>query len=121
MFSEFLKIDNLDDARKELKKLNIEDISISIMAPKAVFRIVKLYGVHPAAANIIKQEMLGSGGDAAIERGCVNMTIDKSDVIIMGTVRQYKMLLSKLKMQKGYFKIDEAINAIENLLGDLLD
>ncbi|SNX54294.1 hypothetical protein [Thermoanaerobacterium sp. RBIITD] len=112
MRSEVLKIDNIKDAKEELKKLNIEDVSISIMAPKALFSVIKLYDVHPAAANIIKQEMLALGGEAAIERGCVNMSIDKSQVIIMGTLKQYLGLISKLKMQKGYFGLESIVGEI---------
>lgn len=116
MKSEILHISNLNDAINELKKLNIEDVSIAIMAPKAVFRVIKLYNVHPAAANIIKQEMLALGGEAAIERGCINMSIEKSDVIIMGTLKQYRGLLIKLKMQKGYFGLDEAVDELNTVL-----
>lgn len=116
MRSEVLHIDNLDDAKKELKKLKIEDVSVSIMAPKAVFRVIKLYEVNPAAANIIKQEMLALGGEAAVERGCVNMSIEKSDVIIMGTLKQYRGLLKKLKMQRGYFGLDEVVDELNEIL-----
>ncbi len=62
--------------KKELSQIKAEEVSIDIMAPKAVFRVVKLFDVHPAAANIIKQEMLAIGGETAVARGCVNMSVE---------------------------------------------
>ncbi|MBP2072058.1 MAG: hypothetical protein PWQ59_2320 [Thermoanaerobacterium sp.] len=121
MKSEILKIDNLSEAKNELKKLNIEDVSVAIMASKAVFCVIKLKDVHPAAANIIKQEMLALGGEAAVERGCINMSIEKSQVVIMGTLKQYLKLLSKLKMQKGYFELDIVIKEISEKIEPLLN
>lgn len=121
MKSEILNIHNLSQAKDELKKLRIEDISVSMMAPKAVFCVVKLYDVHPAAANIIKQEMLALGGEAAVERGCVNMSIESSKIVIMGTLKQYLRLLSKLKMQKGYFGLDEVIKEVSGSIEALLE
>lgn len=120
MKSEMLSIQNLSQAKAELKKLQIEDISVSMMAPKAVFCVVKLYDVHPAAANIIKQEMLALGGEAAVERGCVNMSIESSQVVIMGTLKQYLRLLSKLKMQKGYFGLDDVVKEVSESIEALM-
>ncbi|AIS53262.1 hypothetical protein TKV_c21290 [Thermoanaerobacter kivui] len=119
MKKEILNIQNLTDAKKELSKLDIEEISINIMAPKAVFRVVKLFDVHPAAANIIKQEMLSIGGEAAVARGCINMSVEKSDVIIMGTLRQYQRLLAKLKMQKGYFGLNEVVEQLKSIVEEM--
>ncbi|KHO61911.1 MULTISPECIES: hypothetical protein [Thermoanaerobacter] len=119
MKKEILDIQNLSQAKKELSQIKAEEISVDIMAPKAVFRVVKLFDVHPAAANIIKQEMLAIGGEAAVARGCVNMSVEKSDVIIMGTLRQYQRLLAKLKMQKGYFELNEVVEELESVIEEM--
>lgn len=119
MKSELLKINNLREAENELEKLNIEDVSVKIMAAKALFSVIKLYDVHPAAANIIKQEMLALGGEAAVERGCVNMSIKKTQVVIMGTLKQYIKLLAKLKMQSGYFGLDSVVKEISEKIEPL--
>lgn len=119
MRREVLKIDNLSEAKRELSQIKAEEISVDIMAPKAVFRVVKLYDVHPAAANIVKQEMLAAGGEAAVARGCVNMSVDSSDVIIMGTLKQYRRLLSKLKVQKSYFGISEIVKELEEVIREM--
>jgi len=119
MKREILDIQNLSQAKKELSQIKAEEVSIDIMAPKAVFRVVKLFDAHPAAANIIKQEMLAIGGETAVARGCVNMSVEKSDIIIMGTLKQYKKLLAKLKMQKGYFGLNEIIEELTDIIEEM--
>ncbi|MFV9568586.1 hypothetical protein [Thermoanaerobacter mathranii] len=119
MKREILDIQNLSQAKEELSQIKAEEVSIDIMAPKAVFRVVKLFDVHPAAANIIKQEMLAIGGETAVARGCVNMSVEKSDIIIMGTLKQYKKLLAKLKMQKGYFGLNEIIEELTDIIEEM--
>jgi dihydropteroate synthase len=69
------------------------------MTPKSVFRTVKVSGLNPAQATIIKQEMLAKGGDAAVARGVVNHSVKETDVLLMGTLRQYEELAAKLRMQ----------------------
>ncbi len=69
------------------------------MAPKAVHRVLKITGLTSRQANIIKQEMLGKGGDAAVARGVLDCAAEKSDVLIMGTVKQIQAVTAKLKMQ----------------------
>ncbi|MCS4521338.1 hypothetical protein JTS97_02945 [Clostridium botulinum] len=49
------------------------------------------------AANIIKQEILALGGDCAVNKYCINCKVETSDIILLGTKRQYKKLLQKLK------------------------
>ncbi len=86
------------DAVKEMKAIGVDPGGISVMEDKSKFRLIKLYGVRNAIANIMKEEMLALGGDVAKNRGCVNCTVPKSDVLIMGTLKQIKGLISKLKV-----------------------
>ena len=69
---ERLNIDTLEQAKEELAKVGASPVSVNIMAPKAVFRVVKVTGVTATAANILKQEMLSKGGEAAVHAGAVN-------------------------------------------------
>jgi dihydropteroate synthase len=50
-------------------------------------------------ANIIKQEMLSIGGDAAVARGSVACSVKASDILIMGTVKQISSLAAKIEKQ----------------------
>jgi len=69
------------------------------MAPKAVHRVLKVTGLEPRQANIIKQEMLSRGGEAAVARGTVDGSVEKTDLLLMGTLKQFDGLIAKLKMQ----------------------
>jgi dihydropteroate synthase len=86
-----------EDVKEEMEKIGVEKAAVNIMLPKSVFRVVKLYSVRNAIANILKQEMLSVGGEVAVNKGCVNCTIKESDVLIMGTLKQFKLLAKKMK------------------------
>jgi hypothetical protein len=58
-----------------------------------------LEGVRPEQANIIKQEMLGKGGEAAVARGVIDCSVSETKVLLMGTLKQYDAFLAKLQQQ----------------------
>ncbi|MBU1197373.1 hypothetical protein KJ765_02570 [Candidatus Micrarchaeota archaeon] len=96
------------------------------MAPKAVFRIIFLKSVRNAVANILKQEMLAVGGDAAVSIHAVDCSEPTTDVYLLGTLQQHRRLLRKMRSQgigiKGkndyshkfeeYFKLAEEIERV---------
>ncbi len=94
-----IRIDSLDKARKELGKISVSSQGVELMAYKAVNMIVKITDVHVGAANILKQEMLSIGGDAAVARGVVNGTAPVSDVILLANADKIKKLIRKLHYQ----------------------
>ncbi len=96
---QIISINNLSEAEKQMLKIGADKRGIEIMAPKAVFRAVKLKDVPVISANIIKQEMLSCGGEAATSYGVINHSTKKSDVILFGVLSQYARLIEKLKMQ----------------------
>lgn len=96
---ELLHIQNLSQAKEEISKVGASPVSVNIMAPKAVFYVVKVTGVSATAANILKQEMLSKGGEAAVHAGAVNCRQKNSDVILMGTLAQYRKVLRSLRIQ----------------------
>jgi len=97
-------IDNLDVGKDEIRKIGVDAAAIPWLSPKAVHLTIKIEGISSYAANIIKQEMLGKGGDAAVNRGVANCSIDRSDVLIMGTFGQFNRLIYKLGFQSGTLK-----------------
>jgi len=107
------KIINENKVKGEMEKIGVGEEGIKLMLPKSVFRIVKLSDVRNAMANILKQEMLSIGGDAAVNKGCVNCTVDRSDVLIFGTLKQFKNLVKKMHSQVSESKqIAEEIESI---------
>lgn len=110
-----LSIKNYRDAEAEIIKIGADKDSIKWMAPKAIHYSIKMENVPVAAANILKQEMLSKGGDVAVNRGCINCSVDVTDVIIMGTLKHFRMLIEKLRTQK-VFSLDKIAFDIEKII-----
>lgn len=85
-------------AEKLLREIGADEAGVRWMASKAVFRVVKLKDIPCPAANIIKQEMLSKGGEAAVRKGTVSGQ-GTTDVLLMGTLRQFQRLIAKLEAQ----------------------
>jgi hypothetical protein len=94
---QFISIESLSDARREIQKIGSDPKSLDIMAPKAVFKIIKLEQVILQDAIIIKQDMLSLGGEVAIPREAFELEKNPAAILIMGTVTQLKDLVGKLK------------------------
>lgn len=111
-----VEIASLQEAKKELELIGADPGGINWMAPKGVYRVVKLEQVPVVAANIIKQEMLGKGADAAVARGVVTHQVETTDMLLMGTVRQYQKLITKLRMQPfGLKKLADHLHQVLNV------
>ena len=89
----------LKAAEKAIRAIDVSEDCVRIMGKKAVFRLIKLKGVRNAVANIIKQEMLSSGGDATVSQWTVNCSRPKTDVLLMGTAKQLERVIVKMRMQ----------------------
>ncbi len=111
-----LCIDNLEAARHFLAATGADPRGVGYMMPKAVFRCIKLKALPSHAANIIKQEMLAKGGEAALSSASVYGR-GTTDVLLMGTLKQYRLLLDKLKLQP--FGLSTVAEEIEMILQSL--
>jgi len=94
-----LSLNNADEIQRELERIGVDPAGIALMLPKLQFMPVLLPDLRPAAANIIKQEMLSLGGDAAVARGCVACSIERTDLLLIGSRKQLLTLCHKLKLQ----------------------
>ena len=113
----FISIDSLAAARKEIEKIGSDPNSIDIMAPKAVFRVIKLQQVVLQDAIIIKQDMLSLGGEAAIPRDAFELKKNPADIFLMGTVTQLRELVGKL--QRHYARLQAIAAELAVLLKDI--
>lgn len=94
-----LAIASREDAERELARIGVDPRGIGMMSTKMLTRCVHLNKLLCRQANILKQEMMGLGGDAAVARGTVACSIDTTDVILMGTDKQLQRLCEKLVHQ----------------------
>ena len=106
-------VGNLNDAQNEIAKIGSDPVGVKIMSPKAVHRTIKIEKIDSWAANIMKQNMLSAGGDVAISRNAL-LGKQKTDALIMGTIKQYESLINKLKMQP--FGLKKVADEIEGIL-----
>ncbi|MCF7920153.1 MAG: dihydropteroate synthase [Candidatus Cloacimonetes bacterium] len=112
-----LVINDEKAAARELLKINVSSGGIESMAPKMNGICLKLENVRLPAANILKQEMLSLGGDAAVARGVVNGEVPVSDVILMGNAMKLQRLAGKLGYQQ-YFGLPQIRQDILRLLAN---
>lgn len=101
MNARLIEFAGMESARDEILKIGVDERALPWLLPKALHIAVKLHDLSCFSANVIKQEMLGAGGDAAVHRGSVNCSIPKTDVLILGTFDQYNKLIYKLGFQSG--------------------
>lgn len=109
-----IAVKNRAEARLEIERVGADEAGCRLMTPKAVHRLVKIGGLRPVQANIVKQEMLARGGDAAVSRGTIIHADKQTDVLLMGTLKQYQGFLAKLRMQP--FGLPALADQIERVL-----
>ena len=94
-----IKIKNLEEAAAVFKKIGVDPYGIDAMASKTINVNILIENQPCKIANVIKQEMLSIGGDAAVARGSVSCSVAVSDILIMGTVKQIMALAKKIEKQ----------------------
>ncbi len=105
-------IRDYNEAKQFINAVGADDRALAYMAPKAVFRCIKLKNISCITANIIKQEMLSKGGEAVVKREALFAQGD-TDILLMGTIKHYLLLIKKLKLQPfGLKKLAEEIQTI---------
>ncbi|MEE8637762.1 MAG: dihydropteroate synthase [Candidatus Margulisiibacteriota bacterium] len=113
MIGRVIEIENLSLAQRELLAIGSDRAGVELMAPKAVNKVIKLKGIKPTAANIIKQEMLSFGGEAATAHGSIDLSVAETDLLVFGTLKQLDLLVEKLRRhQFGLPQIAEQISLI---------
>lgn len=109
-----IEIKNMEQAVAVLQKIGVDAYGIGAMTPKTINVNMLLEKQPCKIANIIKQEILSLGGDAAVAKGSVACSIPTTDVLIMGTLKQISALAAKIKNQPFGLNIT-AQNIIETL------
>lgn len=101
---EVIQFKTVEEIKFEMTKIGVSPEGIALMWPKYIFLTLKLKDIRNVAGNILKQEMLSLGGDAALHADTVNCRIEKTDVLLGGTLRHYSQLIKKLKIQVAELK-----------------
>ncbi|MGB9821082.1 MAG: dihydropteroate synthase [Pseudothermotoga sp.] len=98
-----------------LKEVGVDPASIPIFTRKGLFLSLMIYDVPVITANVIKQEMLAAGADAAVHKHAITHKVEKTDVLTMGTLAQHQKLIEKLS-KMNYWSLSEIAREIQQCL-----
>jgi dihydropteroate synthase len=108
-----VKIINIKDSVEAVaifRKIGVDPYGIAAMKSKTLNLNILIENQPCKIANIIKQEMLSLGGDAAVARGSVACSIDSSSMLLMGTIKQLSAMAKKIENQPfGLNKLGQEI------------
>ncbi len=110
-----LNLSNPEELNLEMKRIKVSTQGCEAMEDKGFAYALKIENVKLGAANILKQEMLVIGGDAAINRDVIIGKVEYSDVILLGTRKQLLILAKRIRKQQ-FFDLIEIAEQIEKLL-----
>ncbi|WP_022670731.1 dihydropteroate synthase [Hippea alviniae] len=116
---ELLKINEIEKVREELKSIGVDDIAVDLMDRKGVCYAVKVFDCKFYHANILKQEALSVGIDAAVQKDVITAKTQITDCLILGDAKRIEKLAEKLKKQNFEFLrvlAEELENALKNVL-----
>ena len=112
-----LNLENKEEARKIMSSVGVSAEGLRILSPKTIHAAFKIEGIKSWEANIIKQQLLSLGSDAALERKALIKNI-KTSILIFGNLSQLKKLSEKLKDQPFTLKeVSQSISAYLDSLG----
>ncbi len=94
-----LDIRSPKDAASLINQIGSDLHGVALMKNKMVHYNFRVGPLPAAAANIIKQEMLSVGGEAAVTRGVINCSAENSDAILSATRKQFRKFCRKLRAQ----------------------
>ncbi len=97
--------------------MGVDKRGAALMVPKGHTELVCFDRVKSQTANVLKQEMLSLGGDAAIHRGVVTFKEPETALLLIGTPKQYQRLGRKL--QYDYFNLRNIGTELKELFGRL--
>ncbi len=98
-----------------LRRAGVDPAGIEIMTRKAETVVMRICGLSSAAANILKQQMLSIGGDAAVHREVIRGGPDDSCAYLISDAKRLEILAGNLASQP--FGLGEAGSEIVRLLG----
>jgi dihydropteroate synthase len=94
-----LEINHPKHITELMREIKVDPYGIKIMAPKAISYTVRINSLTNIEANILKQEMLSLGGDAALSRDALTGKIKRTDCLLIGNLSQFNRLGTKLNKQ----------------------
>lgn len=111
---QIIPITSITEAKKLIEQIGSDPESISIMAPKAVFKVILLEQINLQDAIIIKQDMLSLGGEVAIPQHAFDLEEQPATIMVMGTLKQHLELI--LKLRRHYQRIQDIADVLQQVI-----
>lgn len=92
-----------------MEKVGVDPSGIERMKGKALHFNLKVEGIDPRTANLLKQEMLASGGDAALDSQSLDCGSRPIDGLFMGSREQFEKFIQKLESHPDLATIVHAL------------
>ena len=90
---------NQEEVKTLLTQMGCDPAGVGIMTPKALFYTIIIEAIPTKAANLLKQTFLAKGAEVAVTRGTADLSVEKTDVLICATLKQYHLALAQLQQQ----------------------
>ncbi|BDU49907.1 dihydropteroate synthase [Haliovirga abyssi] len=105
-----IEIDDFKDAKKRVKDVVSGIENIKRLQEKTLFRAIEIKNLDARAANILNYEALSCNVEAIISEDVFNFSVKTTDIILLGTIRNYEKLYYRLKTKKfGLSKLSEEL------------
>ncbi len=104
-----LHITNANEAIQQMKKVGVDPTGVKLMEGKTLHFNLKLEGIEPRTANLLKQELLSLGGDVAVDGRGLDCSAKQTDALLMGTQKHFEKLILKLESYPDLQPIGQSI------------
>jgi dihydropteroate synthase len=104
-----LHITNANEAIHQMKKMGVDPTGVKLMEGKTLHFNLKVEGIEPRTANLLKQEMLSLGGDVAVDGRGLDCSTKQMDALLMGTQKHFEKLILKLEQYPNLNPLGQSI------------
>jgi len=104
-----LHITNANEAIQQMKRVGVDPTGVKLMEGKTLHFNLKVEGIDPRKANLLKQEMLSLGGDVAVDGRGLDCSTKLTDALLMGTQKHFEKLILKLEQYPDLQPLGQSI------------
>jgi len=111
-------VNNIEDVLKLVKNTGCDKRACSLLSKKGGFHHIVIEKIDNRAANILKQEAISCGADAAVNEKVSRFEKGFSNAVLFVTIKQAEILKSKLCLQP--FGLKELSLRLDGILKDAI-
>jgi dihydropteroate synthase len=104
-----LHITSANEAIRQMKKIGVDPTGVKLMEGKTLHFNLKVEGIEPRTANLLKQEMLSLGGDVALDGRGLDCSARQTDALLIGTQKHFEKLIPKLEQYPNLGSLGQSI------------